>query len=124
MNFDEPVQGHLHWTDAEYSDSRKDVLKTIIVLSVVTVVEVGIAIMYDALASDGGKFKWVINLLMAVFSVVKVVYIMGTFMHLKHEKKYFMLSVLLPFLFLVWAIIAFTFEGSSWQYMRTLLNAF
>ena len=125
MNFDEPVQGHLHWTDGEYVDGRKEVLKTIIILSVVTVVEVGIAIGYDVLmAADGGKHKWVVNMLMAFFSVVKVIYIMGTFMHLKHEKKGFILTVLLPFLFLIWAIIAFTFEGASWQYMRTWLNAF
>ena len=94
------------------------------ILSAVTVVEVGIAISYDAFAGDGGKNKWVINLLMAIFSVVKVIYIMGTFMHLKNEKKGFILSCLLPFLFLIWAIIAFTFEGSSWQAMRHLLNAF
>ncbi|MDB5282511.1 MAG: hypothetical protein JWO06_1586 [Bacteroidota bacterium] len=124
MNFDEPVQGHLHWTDGEYVDGRKEVLKTIVILSVVTVVEVGIAIGYEKLANDAGKYKWVINLLMAIFSVIKVIYIMGTFMHLKHEKKGFILTVLLPFLFLVWAIIAFTVEGSSWQYMRTWLNAF
>ena len=124
MDFEEPVQGHLHWTDGEYSDGRKEVLKTIVVLSVVTVVEVGIAISYDEFAKDGGKFRWLISLLMAVFSVVKVIYIMGTFMHLKHEKKMFILSVLLPFLFLIWAIIAFAFEGASWNYMRSWLNAF
>jgi cytochrome c oxidase subunit IV len=125
MNFDEPVQGHLHWTEGEYSDGRKEVLKTIIILSVVTVVEVGIAISYDTLfLSDNGKHKWVVNLLMAIFSVVKVIYIMGTFMHLRHEKKGFILTVLLPFLFLIWAIIAFTFEGSSWLMMRGWLNAF
>jgi cytochrome c oxidase subunit 4 len=124
MNFDEPVQGHLHWNDTEYSDGRKEVLKTIIILSVVTVGEVSIAISYDAFAADGGKYKWVINLLMAIASVIKVIYIMGTFMHLKHEKKGFILTCILPFMFLIWAIIAFTFEGASWQAMRHLLNAF
>jgi caa(3)-type oxidase subunit IV len=124
MNFDEPVQGHLHWTEGEYADSRKDVLKTIIILSIVTVVEVGIAISYDAFGRDGGKYKWVINLLMAIFSVIKVIYIMGTFMHLKHEKKWFMITVFGPFAFLIWAIIAFSYEGASWQMMRTWLNMF
>ena len=124
MNFDEPVQGHLHWTDSEYSDGRKEVLKTIVILSAVTVVEVGIAISYDTFSKDGGKYKWVVNMLMAFFSVVKVVYIMGTFMHLKHEKKWFIITVLGPFMFLIWAIIAFTYEGASWQYLRSLLNAF
>ncbi len=123
MNFDEPVQGHLHWNDNEYADGRKEVLKTIIILSCVTVLEVGIAIGYDVLV-PGGNNKWVINLLMAIFSVVKVIYIMGTFMHLKHEKKAFILSCLLPFSFLIWAIIAFVCEGASWHSMRFLLNAF
>jgi uncharacterized membrane protein len=124
MNFDEPVQGHLHWTDGEYNDGRKEVLTTIGILSLVTLAEVSIAISYDAFSKDGGKYKWVVNLLMAIFSVIKVIYIMGTFMHLKHEKKWFMITVLGPFMFLIWAIIAFTYEGSSWQAMRGLLNAF
>ena len=124
MSFEEPVQGHLHWTEEEYGVGRKEVLKTIIVLSIVTVFEVSVAIGYDAFAKDGGAYKWMINLIMAICSVIKVVYIMGTFMHLKAEKKYFIMSVLLPFMFLIWAIIAFTFEGASWQYMRSLLNAF
>jgi hypothetical protein len=41
----EMPEGHLHWNQAEYKDSRKDVLKTIIILSVVTITEVGVAIM-------------------------------------------------------------------------------
>jgi cytochrome c oxidase subunit 4 len=117
-------EGHLHWNQAEYKDSRKDVLKTIIILSVVTITEVGVAIMYDINNPDGGNFKWLINLFMAVASVFKVYYIMGTFMHLKHETKPFLMTVLLPFVFLIWAIIAFTMEGASWEHMRSILNVF
>jgi cytochrome c oxidase subunit 4 len=124
MNFDEPVQGHLHWNEEEYGVGRKEVLKTIIILSAVTVGEVGIAIAYDTFAADGGKYKWFVNLIMAVASVIKVYFIMGTFMHLKHEKKWFIITALAPFSFLVWAIIAFTMEGSSWHAMRGWLNIF
>ncbi len=123
MNFDEPVQGHLHWTVEEYNDSKKDVLKTIVILSVVTIAEVGLAIFYDHfLANSMGKI-W-INLAMAIASVVKVYFIMGTFMHLKHEKKWFIITVFSPFAFLIWAIIAFSVEGASWEHMRTWLNLF
>jgi hypothetical protein len=117
-------EGHLHWNDAEYDDSRKDVLKTIIILSIVTVVEVGVAITYDHFNPNGGSAKWLINLFMAVMSVVKVVYIMGTFMHLKHETRGFFLTVVIPFSFLIWAIIAFGYEGGSYAHMRSLLNVF
>jgi hypothetical protein len=123
MHLDIP-EGHLHLNDAEYADSRKDVLKTIIILSVVTVVEVGVAISYDHFNPTGGKLKWLINLFMAVMSVVKVIYIMGTFMHLKHETKGFFITVVTPFMFLIWAIIAFSYEGSSWQHMRAIVNAY
>lgn len=123
MDFEEPVQGHLHWTEEEYGVGKKEVMKTIIILSVVTVIEVGIAMIYDHFVTSG-EGKWAINLFMAVASVVKVYYIMGTFMHLKHEKKGFILTALLPFSFLIWAIIAFTMEGASWHTMRTWLNMF
>ncbi|MFM2307790.1 MAG: hypothetical protein RLZZ367_2459 [Bacteroidota bacterium] len=123
MNFDEPVQGHLHWTVEEYNDSKKEVLKTILILSFVTVGEVGIAVAYDHFMAGSFSKLW-INLIMAIASVIKVYYIMGTFMHLKHEKKWFIITVFSPFLFLVWAIIAFSVEGASWENMRTWLNLF
>ena len=124
MEHHEMPEGHLHWNDAEYADSRKDVLKTIVILSVVTVIEVGVAIAYDHFNPNGGNYKGLINLFMAVMSVVKVIYIMGTFMHLKHETRGFFLTILIPFMFLIWAIIAFGYEGHSWQHMRSLLNIF
>ncbi len=124
MNFDEPVQGHLHWTEGEYNDSKKDVMKTIIILSLVTVGEVGIAIAYDHFMGDKGTGKIFINLIMAIASIIKVYFIMGTFMHLKHEKKWFIITVFTPFSFLIWAIIAFSVEGASWQTMRGWMNLF
>src|ERR1700741_4387448 len=124
MNFDEPVQGHLHWTEGEYAEGKKSVLKTILILSVITIVEVLIAISYDYFYGKGGGSKLPINLIMAVCSVLKVYFIMGTFMHLKHEKKWFIITVFAPFSFLIWAIIAFSAEGASWEAMRGWLNLF
>ncbi len=124
MNFDEPVQGHLHWTEGEYNDSKKDVMKTIIILSLVTIAEVGIAITYDHFMGAEAKGKIFVNLIMAIASIIKVYFIMGTFMHLKHEKKWFIITVFTPFSFLIWAIIAFSVEGSSWQAMRGWMNLF
>jgi hypothetical protein len=123
MSFEVPSEGHLHWSQSEYKAGRASVWRTILILSVVTVVEVGVAMIYDHFVPSG-KGKIFINLFMAAASVVKVWYIMGIFMHLGHETKGFKMTVLLPFLFLVWAIIAFTLEGDSWNAMRQLLNVF
>ena len=124
MNFETPTEGHLHWTEEEYKDGKKSVMKTIIILSIVTVVEVGCAMIYDKIYPQGGGPKLWLNLFMAVMSVVKVIYIMGIFMHVNHETSWFKRTILLPFLFLIWAIIAFAVEGGSWHEMRTWLNMF
>lgn len=123
MSFEAPSEGHLHWNEQEYAEGKASVLKTIIILSVVTVVEVGIAMAYDLLVPDN-KGKMFIGLFMAIASVVKVWYIMGVFMHLGHETKAFKMTVLMPFLLLIWAIIAFTVEGATWNHYRHLLNVF
>ncbi len=120
---EEMPEGHLHWNDEEYVHGKAEAWRTIIILSVVTIVEVGIAMLYDKFV-PGGEMKWALNIFMALVSVVKVIFIMGTFMHLKHETKGFFLTVALPFLFLVWAIIAFSYEGVSWEAMRASLNLF
>jgi hypothetical protein len=99
-------------------------MKTIIILSAVTIAEVGIAIGYDHFLGKEGHGKIFINMIMAIASIIKVYFIMGTFMHLKHEKKWFIITVFAPFSFLIWAIIAFSVEGSSWEHMRTWLNLF
>ena len=44
---------------------------------------------------------------------VKAFYIVGEFMHLKHEVKALIWSVLIPTLFVMWFIVAMLYEGNS-----------
>ena len=46
-------------------------------------------------------------------TIVKAFYIVGEFMHLKHEVKTLIWSVLIPTLFIVWLVIALMVEGGS-----------
>jgi hypothetical protein len=124
MSFEQPTEGHLHWDESEYNDGRKSVLKTIIILSLVTVIDVGAAMIYDQIYQTTEGPKMLLNLFMAVMSVVKVWYIMGIFMHVGHETKGFKWTILLPFAFLIWAIIAFSVDGATWMNYRSILNQF
>lgn len=62
--------------------------------------------------------KIYLNLAFIILSAIKAVYIMSEFMHLRYELKPLVVTVTAPFLFLVWAIIAFAYEGVSWLDMR------
>lgn len=46
-------------------------------------------------------------------TIVKAAYIVGEFMHLRHEAKILIWSILIPLIFIVWMLVAFIFEGSS-----------
>jgi len=51
-------------------------------------------------------------------TVIKAFYIVGEFMHLKHETKSLIWSVVLPIIFIVWAITVFLMEGGSIMEVR------
>jgi cytochrome c oxidase subunit 4 len=44
-------------------------------------------------------------------TIVKAFYIVGEFMHLKHEVKSLIWMILIPTLFVVWLLIALIYEG-------------
>lgn len=46
-------------------------------------------------------------------TIVKAAYIVGEFMHLRHETKVLMWSILIPIVFIVWMLVAFVYEGMA-----------
>lgn len=46
-----------------------------------------------------------------LMTIVKAGYIVGEFMHLRHESKVLLWSVLIPMTFVVWMLVAFVYEG-------------
>ena len=55
------------------------------------------------------------NTVMIGMSLYKAYLIVFEFMHMKYEAKGLMLSVMLPVCLLIWAIIAFLYEGDAWK---------
>lgn len=106
-------------TQEEYKQGKKDIWSTTIILSIVTIVEVLGSIAYENLV-DSTRLPLMIFVTLA--SVVKAYFIMKVFMHVGHENRGFVYTLLFPFVFLVWAIIAFSAEGSHIHAMREILN--
>lgn len=46
-----------------------------------------------------------------LLTIVKAFYIVGEFMHLKHEVKSLIWSILIPTIFVVWLVVALMVEG-------------
>ncbi len=49
--------------------------------------------------------------LFVIMTIVKAAYIVGEFMHLRHESKVLLWAILIPMGFVVWMLVAFVYEG-------------
>jgi len=56
--------------------------------------------------------------LFIAMTIVKAAYIVGEFMHLRHEAKMLIWSILIPMIFIVWLLIALVYEGMAISDLR------
>jgi cytochrome c oxidase subunit IV len=82
---------------------RKQIWKVFWILFAITALEFIIAFTVGR-----GTFR---NVTFILMTIVKAAYIVGEFMHLKHEVKSLIMTILIPMLFVVWLIIALLVEG-------------
>jgi cytochrome c oxidase subunit IV len=105
-----------------YEESKKMVYKGLLLLAVVTLVEVFFSLLGKGHVISGleniGWLAYVVGFLLIALSLYKAYFIIYEFMHMRYEVKGLALSVLLPTVLLIWAIIAFFQEGNSWKNRR------
>lgn len=107
-----------------YEDSVKGVYKGLGLLALVTLIEVGLSLFgkgYIPGTAGLASLSWIVypvGLGLIALSLYKAYFIIYEFMHMAYEVKGLALSVLLPVLLLVWALIAFFKEGDAWKENR------
>ena len=74
-------------------------------LTIITALEFVIAFTVDA-----GTFKTITFIIM---TLIKAGYIVGEFMHLSHEAKGLIYSILMPCVFVLWLILALIMQGAA-----------
>lgn len=83
----------------------KGILKIAVILLVITAIEFVIAFTVPA-----GGFKTIVFILL---TIVKAFYIVSEFMHLSHEKKSLIWSILIPLIFVVFFLFIMIYQGSA-----------
>lgn len=109
---------HTHTAVAEghhEGGSKSTIIRTLIILSVITLVEIGLAFLH---LFAGFPPKLLLNSIFIGLTLVKAFYIVAEFMHLRHEIRNLIMTILIPLLLFVWFIIAFLADGNSWKNMR------
>jgi cytochrome c oxidase subunit 4 len=102
----------------DYSVSKKRAFSYIILLGAVTIFEVFFALFGKGYIGGVHLPTFIIVLVMIGLSAFKAYCIVKEYMHMGYEVRSFAMSVVLPTLLLVWAIIAFLWEGGTWGHRR------
>lgn len=107
-----------HVSDAEF---KKRVRKTTILLSILTVIELGIGLIIynihkgpDPSAFLVLAFKGVV----CILTIAKAYYIVSVFMHLGDEIRNMIMTIVVPLLLFIWFIAAFIIDGNSYKNLR------
>src|SRR6476659_4416276 len=108
--------------DKNVGGGRKEIYRVTVILSVLTIIELalGYSLYYINNILTIHFIKGVIIILM----LAKAFYIVAYFMHLKHELKNMIMTIVVPLLLFVWFIIAFITDGSSFNNLKNRYNGY
>lgn len=104
--------------------SKKEVIKITVILSVITLVELALGFWMYAAPEMGSFMITLIKGVILILMLAKAFYIVAYFMHLKHELKNMIMTIVVPLLLFVWFIIAFLYEGNSYKNLKNTYDPY
>lgn len=104
-------------THVEHHENKNEVRNVTIILSVLTIVELILGFMMIDMA-NGSTAKMSTKITIIVLMLAKAYYIVGYFMHLKHEIRNLIMTITVPMALFIWFITAFLYDGNSFRNLR------
>jgi len=105
----------------DHSGGTKKIWKTFWVLSVLTIIELGIGlVIYNMHKGEHPNASLVLAFkgLVCILTLAKAYYIVSIFMHLGDEIRNMIMTIVVPLCLFIWFIIAFLWDGDSWKNLR------
>lgn len=109
-----------HQYNAEtYAAAKKEIWKITWILSALTLIELALGYwMYFSHTTMSHSMIMFIKGTILILMMSKAFYIVAYFMHLKHEIKNMVMTIVVPLMLFVWFIISFLYEGNSYKNLR------
>ncbi|MFA9206415.1 MAG: cytochrome C oxidase subunit IV family protein [Burkholderiaceae bacterium] len=108
--------------EAHNAEAMAEIKKVTIILSVFTIVELILGFWMMSMTS--AALKLAIKGTIIILMMAKAFYIVAYFMHLKHEVKNLIMTIIVPLSLFVWFIGAFLWDGSSFRNLRNNYNPY
>lgn len=104
-----------HFGHAEPSFSTKTIWRTFWILLIITCIELTIGMF---IAPHFHSIKIMFNVLYIFLTLIKAFYIVAEFMHLRHEIKNLIMTIIVPLFLFLWFVTAFLWDGNSFRNLR------
>lgn len=116
-----------HTSTVEYHEHHgggtKEIIRVTIILTVLTIVELILGFSMIKM-SEESTIRHFIKGIILILMLAKAFYIVGYFMHLKHEIRNLIMTICIPLFLFVWFIIAFLYDGQSYNNNRNTYNPY
>lgn len=109
---------------AEQFEEKNEVMKVTIILSVLTLVELALGYLMFKSFPEAGFARNFIKGTIIILMLAKAYYIVAYFMHLGHELKNLIMTIVVPLILFVWFIIAFLYDGHSFNVNRNTYDRY
>jgi cytochrome c oxidase subunit 4 len=120
MEHSTAVAAHPQHHDHVVGGGRKEIYRVTIILSVLTIVE--LALGYSMYYITNATTIHIIKGFILILMLAKAFYIVAYFMHLKHELRNMIMTIVVPLALFVWFIIAFLSDGDSFNNLKNRYN--
>jgi cytochrome c oxidase subunit 4 len=123
MEHQHPISSEItfHPEHAETADFNKRVVRTTVILSVITLIELALGFGIYFLHQNPDYSHTLVLFMkgvITILSLAKAFYIVSIFMHLGDEIRNLIMTIVVPLLLFVWFITAFLIDGNSWRNLR------
>lgn len=106
---------------APHADGTKKIWRTFWLLSVITIIELGIGLSIYTIhkgANPNAMLVLMFKGMVCILTLAKAYYIVSIFMHLGDEIRNMIMTIVVPLCLFIWFITAFLWDGNSWKNLR------
>lgn len=115
---------HTYSHTEHHEGDKNEVRNVTIILSVLTIVELLLGYWMYAGVSEEGFLRVTLKGIIIILMLAKAFYIVAYFMHLKHEIKNLIMTIVVPLFLFVWFIISFLYDGNSYKRNRNMYDKY
>lgn len=111
------AEHHDHGHQEHSGGGVKEIIRVTVILSVLTIIELVLGFWMMDMPLDSG-LRLAVKGTIIILMLAKAFYIVSYFMHLGHELKNLIMTIVVPLALFIWFIIAFLYDGNSFRHLR------